>query len=206
MPLVYLIRHAENDFNRKGKLAGWLPGVHLNDHGKKQAQGLAEIFSNKPIHAIYASPLDRTIETAEPLAAQKNVEIISREGIGEIHYGTWQGRSLKYLQKRKLWLKIKYSPSLVRFPEGESFVEAQHRAVTELEHLRSQHKGSKIAIACFSHADLIKLIIAHYIGMPLDLFQRLTINPASITTLHFAESVRLLSLNDTSATYPTVRE
>jgi len=201
MPLIYLIRHAENDFNRKGKLAGWLPGVHLNDKGKSQARGLVDIFSNIAIQAIYASPLDRTIETAKALAAEKKLEIMPREGIGEIHYGTWQGRSLKYLQKRKLWLKIKQTPSLVRFPDGESFVEAQNRAVAEIEHMRSLHEGSKEAIACFSHADLIKLIIAHYIGLPLDLFQRLTIMPASVSALHFADSVQLLSLNNTSASH-----
>lgn len=201
MPLIYLIRHAENDFNRKGKLAGWLPGIHLNDKGDSQARGLVGIFSNIAIQAIYASPLDRTIETAKPLAAEKKLEIMPREGIGEIHYGTWQGRSLKYLRKRKLWLKIKYTPSLVRFPEGESFVEAQNRAVAEIEHMRSLHKGSKEAIACFSHADIIKLIIAHYIGLPLDLFQRLTIMPASVSALHFADSIQLLSLNNTSASH-----
>jgi probable phosphoglycerate mutase len=200
MPLIYLIRHGENNFNRKGKLAGWLPGVHLNDRGKSQARGLVDIFSNIAIQAVYASPLERTIETAEPLAAEKKLEIVPREGIGEIHYGTWQGRSLKYLRKRKLWLNIKYTPSLVRFPEGESFVEAQNRAVAEIEQLRSLHKGRKVAIACFSHADLIKLIIAHYIGLPLDLFQRLTIMPASISVLMFTNSVQLLSLNNTSAT------
>lgn len=206
MPLIYLIRHAENNFNRKGKLAGWLPGVHLNERGKIQARGLVDIFSNITIQAVYASPLERTIETAKPLADEKNLEIMPREAIGEIHYGTWQGRSLKYLQKRKLWEKVKYTPSLVRFPEGESFVEAQNRAVAEIEHLRSLHKGSKAAIACFSHADLIKLIIAHYIGLPLDLFQRLTIMPASISALYFDNSVRLLSLNNTSATHLTSHE
>jgi probable phosphoglycerate mutase len=88
---------------------------------------------------------------------------------------------------------------LARFPDGESFVEAQDRAVSEIEFLRSRHKGKKGSFACVSHADVIKLILAHYIGLHIDLFQRLSVSPASISALHIDPGIHLLTLNDTSA-------
>jgi probable phosphoglycerate mutase len=114
--------------------------------------------------------------------------------------GRWQGQSLKALRRRRLWPVIQHAPSLARFPDGESFPEAQARVVAELEALRGEHGRPKAAIACVSHSDVIKLAIAHYVGLPLDLFQRLTVEPASISVLWVADSrVRLLRLNDTHA-------
>jgi probable phosphomutase (TIGR03848 family) len=200
MTSIYLIRHGENDFVGKGKLAGWLPGVRLNENGRKQADVVAELFEKVKLNAIYASPLERTMETAQPLADAQKLKITRAPGIGEIQFGTWQGKSLKALRKRKLWPVVQATPSLARFPEGESFTEAQARAVAEIESLRSRHRGKKDAIACVSHSDVIKLIVAHYLGLPLDLFQRLHIAPASITALWVDDShSRLLYLNDMRA-------
>lgn len=199
MTLIYLIRHGENEFVGKGKLAGWLPGIHLNDQGIAQADALVNSFAKRPLNAIYSSPLERTMETAHPLAKSKGLTVTKSKGLGEIGYGRWEGQSLKVLRRRKLWPVILNTPSLARFPEGESFVEAQSRAVSEIERLRMKHKGKKAAFACVSHADVIKLILAHYIGLPLDLFQRLIVMPASISTLHLNHGIRLLGLNDTSA-------
>lgn len=201
MTSIYLIRHGENDYVGKGKLAGWLPGVHLNDNGRQQAQAIADLFKPIKLKAIYASPLDRTMETAQPLAEMKNQEVIPAPGIGEIHFGTWEGKRLKVLHKRKLWPVVQRTPSLARFPEGESFPEAQARAVAEVERLRANHLGQKDAFACVSHSDVIKLIVAHYLGLPLDLFQRLHVAPASITALWVDDhGSRLLFLNDMRAT------
>ena len=201
MTTILLIRHAENDYVKTGKLAGRLPNVHLNARGKFQADALAEILKPIRLRAIFSSPLERAIETAAPLAASKNKEIIVRENLGEIKYGQWQGASLKNLRRRKLWHIIQTIPSLARFPEGESFPEAQARIVTELETLRVQHNTPKAIIACIFHSDPIKLAIAHYLGLPLDLFQRLTIAPASISILQISDGhVRLLNLNDRRAT------
>lgn len=198
MTLIYLIRHGENEYVGKGKLAGWLPGVHLNDKGVAQAKALVDHFAKIPLQAIYSSPLERTVETASPLADAKGLEIVEREGLGEIRYGSWEGRSLKALRKRNLWPIIQSTPSLARFPDGESFVEAQDRVVSEIEFLRSRHKGKKGSFACVSHADVIKLILAHYIGLHIDLFQRLSVSPASISALHIDPGIHLLTLNDTS--------
>ena len=200
MTLIYFIRHGENEFVGKGKLAGWIPGIHLNDRGIEQAESLVHIFAKRSLNAIYSSPLERTLATAYPLAESKGLEVKKTNGLGEIGYGRWQGQSLKVLRRRKLWPIIQHTPSMARFPEGESFVEAQARVVSEIEHLRLKHKGKKSAFACVTHADVIKLILAHYIGLPLDLFQRLTVMPASISTLHLDHGIRLLGLNDTSAT------
>lgn len=197
MTLIYLVRHGENEYVNKGKLAGWLPGIHLNDTGRTQAEALAEQFSKRSLSAIYASPLERTMETAKPLAETKGMDINEIEGLGEIGYGRWQGQSLKALRRRKLWPLIQNTPSLVRFPDGESFVEAQARAVSTVEELRSKHKGKKSAVACITHADIIKLILAHYVGLPLDMFQRLAVLPGSVSILHLDPGIRLLSLNQT---------
>ncbi|OGO20168.1 MAG: hypothetical protein A2Z14_02235 [Chloroflexi bacterium RBG_16_48_8] len=201
MTTIYLIRHGENDFIGKSpKLAGWLPGVHLNDRGREQANALAEYFSKIRLRAIYSSPLERTMETAEPIAKVKGLSIETREGLGEIRYGRWEGQLIKTLSKRKLWSIIQNTPSLARFPEGESFVEAQDRAVSEIESLRSIHKSTDTSFACVSHADVIKLIVAHYLGQPLDLFHRLIVMPASISILQIDRVPRLVTLNDMRAT------
>jgi probable phosphomutase (TIGR03848 family) len=201
MTTIYLIRHGENDFiGKTHKLAGWLPNIHLNERGRLQAKTLADLFEGIRIKAIYASPLERTMETAEPIAKAKGLRVESRQALGEIGYGRWEGQSLKALTRRKLWPVIQNTPSLARFPEGESFVEAQDRVVAEIESLRAIHKSSKAAFLCVSHADVIKLIIAHYIGLPLDLFQRIVVMPASISILQIDRIPRLVALNDMRAT------
>ena len=195
MTIFYLIRHGENDLLGK-RLPGWMPGVHLNERGLAQAQALARALDEVQITAVYASPLERTMETAEPLARLKELEIVARPGLGEIHPGRWQGHSLKSLRRRKLWPVIQFTPSLARFPEGESFAEVQARVAAELDDLRRRHP--KETVACVSHADVIKLAVAHFLGLPLDLFQRLSVSPASISVLMISDNhTRLLRLNDT---------
>ena len=195
MTIFYLIRHGENDLLGK-RLPGWMPGVHLNERGLAQAQALARALAEVQITAVYASPLERTMETAEPLARLKELEIVARPGLGEIRPGRWQGHSLKSLRRRKLWPVIQLTPSLARFPEGESFAEVQARVAAELDDLRRRHP--KESVACVSHADVIKLAVAHFLGLPLDLFQRLSVSPASISVLTISDNhTRLLRLNDT---------
>jgi probable phosphomutase (TIGR03848 family) len=197
MTVIYLIRHGENNLLGK-RLPGWMPGVHLNARGKAQAEAVAQALAEVPLRAIYASPLERTIETAQPLARLKGMRIVSRPGLGELKPGRWQGQPLKSLRRRKLWPVIQFTPSLARFPEGESFAEAQSRIAAELEELRQRHP--KDTIACFSHADMIKLAIAHYLGLPLDLYQRLSILPGSISLLSITDTmIRVLRVNDSSA-------
>lgn len=200
MTTVFLIRHGENEFVTKGRLAGWLPGVHLNKRGRAQAEALARLLEPVNIHAIYTSPLERAVETAEPLAKAKGLPLLRRAGLSEVDVGRWQGQSLRLLRRRKLWQTVQLAPSMARFPDGESFTEAQARAVGELDAILRRHTRRRSVIACFSHADIIRLIIAHYLGLSLDLFQRLTIQPASISLLHVSDGLaRILKVNDTRA-------
>ena len=206
MSLLLLIRHAENDFVKKQRLAGRLPGVHLNETGLRQADAVAEALASKlknsTIKTIYCSPLERTIETAEPIAAALQAEINPRPGLIETDYGDWQNKTLKELRRRKLWKVVQNTPSLMRFPGGESFAETQTRICSEIETLRTQHTPKEIII-CVSHSDPIKLAVAFYLGLPLDFFQRLMISPASVTMLHISDSgTHLINLNtDVSLTF-----
>jgi probable phosphoglycerate mutase len=195
MPLFLLIRHGENEYVKTGRMAGRLPGVHLNEKGRSQAQAVAEKLAGAPIKAIYSSPLERAMETAEPLAKALDLEICPRPGLMETDIGEWQGLKVKGLSRLKVWKIVQRSPSLFRFPGGETFNEAQQRIVQELAGLAAQHEPKDL-IACFSHSDPIKLAVAFYVGMPLDLFQRLSVSPGSISALYVGEAgSSLLTLN-----------
>jgi len=195
MPTILLIRHGENEYVAKGRLAGRLPGVHLNDHGKAQAQALGKTLANAPIKAVYASPLDRTMETAQPIAEALGMEVIPEPGLLEVDFGDWQDKTLKQLRRRKLWRTVQNSPSLTRFPEGETFANAQQRIVGAIEKLSQKHKPQDL-IVCVSHSDIIKLAVAYYLGLHIDLFQRLMVAPASISTLHIGEGfARVINYN-----------
>jgi probable phosphoglycerate mutase len=196
MTLILLIRHGENDFTRTGKLAGWTPGVSLNDPGRQQAQALVERLKGVPLHFIYSSPLERARETAAPLAEARGLPVAIRPGLGEVRYGTWTGQSLKRLARTRLWRAVQTLPSTMTFPEGETVRAAQQRLVDALEAIAAEHP--KATVAVFSHADPIKLAIAYYLGMPIDLFQRLLINTASVTVLRLGQGLpSLVKLNDT---------
>jgi probable phosphoglycerate mutase len=203
MPIVLLIRHGENEYVKKGRLAGRLPGVHLNDKGREQSLLLAERFKAAPVKAIYSSPLERALETAQPLAERLGLQVAIRPGLLETDYGEWQDRTLKSLRRLKSWKTVQVAPSRFRFPGGESFAECQLRLVQEIEYLCSQHEPKDL-FACVFHADPIKLVVAYFLGMPLDNFQRLMVAPASVTALHIGEyGSALLNLNyDLSLNFP----
>jgi probable phosphomutase (TIGR03848 family) len=194
---LLLIRHAVNDWVGD-RLAGWTPGIHLNDEGRAQAQALAHRLADVPLAAIYSSPLERTVETAQPIAQAHGLAVEIRQGLGETGYGEWNGRYLKELQEEDLWPVVQVYPSGARFPGGESFRELQARVVAELDALRDAHPEQTVAIV--SHADPLKAAVAHYVGLPLDLFQRLTISPASVTAFTFTRfGPRLVLLNHTES-------
>ena len=182
MPAILLIRHGENDYVKQGRLAGRLPGVHLNEKGQAQAERLAKALAKVPIKAIYSSPLDRALETAAPLAAVKSLIVVECPGLVETDVGAWQGEKISSLRRLKIWKTLQNRPSLMRFPDGETVAEAQQRIVAEIQHIASLH-GPKEMAALFSHSDPIKLAVAYFLGQPLDMFQRLAIAPASVTTL-----------------------
>lgn len=195
MPLLLLIRHGENDYTKTNKLAGRLPKVHLNDKGQKQAQALAEALKNVPIKAIYSSPLERAMETATPIAEITVLTIQKEKGLLETNVGDWQGKSLKRLYLNKHWKVVQHAPSRAQFPNGETFYECQNRIVRTIDDILSKHKPKDI-VACVFHADPIKLAVAHYIGMPLDQFQRLGCDTGSVSVLAVGEmGAGLMKLN-----------
>jgi probable phosphoglycerate mutase len=181
-----LIRHGENDFVGK-RLAGHLPGVHLNEKGRQQAALIAQTLSKAPIKAIYSSPLERAVETATPLAQALNLPVGIRPGLIEIDFGRWQGKTGKQMRRLKLWKVVQENPSQMRFPGGESFAEAQQRLYQEIEAIKSTHEENDL-VACFSHNDAISLVVAYYLGLPLDNFQRLSIGTASMTVLFLGKN------------------
>lgn len=196
MTTVLLIRHAVNDYVKTGKLAGWTPGVHLNEEGVTQAESLGTRLIDVPLRALYTSPLERCVETAEAVHKHHlNLKLNTLEAIKEINFGDWQGMSLSDLRKRKLWDVVQHTPSRVMFPAGESFAEAQFRAVQAVEKIVKMHPAQLVAI--FSHSDVIKLVMAHYLGMHLDSFQRIEISPASISTVQLGHaSPYVVGIND----------
>ena len=195
MPLLLLIRHGENDFTKKHKLAGHLPNVHLNERGQKQAQDLADALKDVPIKAIYSSPLERAQETAMPIATARRLQVQTEAGLIETNVGRWQGKSLAALRLQKHWKVIQHAPSRAQFPDGETFHECQARIVSALDAIIRKHKPQDI-VACVFHADPIKLAVAHFIGMPLDQFQRLGCDTGSVSVLQVGEmGATLIKLN-----------
>jgi probable phosphomutase (TIGR03848 family) len=191
MPLLLLIRHGENDYTKTGKLAGHIPEVYLNEKGQKQAAELAEALANVPIKAVYSSPLERARETAASLAEKLGLTVEIRPGLVETSIGEWAGQELKTLRKLPEWKIVQSAPSRFRFPGGESFAECQARMVSEIEAIVKTHKDDEI-IAVISHADPIKLASAYYLGMPLDHFQRLGCETASVTAFMLTETGAVL--------------
>jgi probable phosphoglycerate mutase len=181
MAIILLIRHGENDWVGK-KLAGRLPDVHLNQKGLKQAEQLAEKLMDLPFKAIYSSPLERAMETAQPLANAKKMDITICDNLSEINFGDWQGKTIKQMRRLKLWKIVQNQPSQMQFPNGESFVNAQKRLVDCISQISVKYESGDL-IACFSHSDAIRLLVAHYLNVPLDSFQRIHIHTASISSV-----------------------
>jgi probable phosphoglycerate mutase len=201
MTHLLLIRHGENESTRTGKLAGWTPGVSLNDAGQKQAQALVERLKGAPLKQIYSSPLERAQETAAPLAAALRLAVHIRPALGEVRFGAWTGKSLKRLARTKLWRVVQGLPSAMQFPEGETMRAAQLRIVDALDEIVRAHPKDMVAV--FSHSDPIKLAVAYYLGMPLDLFQRIQISTCSVTVMRLGQGQpSLVKLNDTGPLAP----
>jgi probable phosphoglycerate mutase len=194
MTTLFLIRHATTAAT--GKKLGGRTDASLDEPGRGQAAAAAARLSDVPFAAIYASPLPRTAETAAIVAEPHGLEVRPAEGLLEVDYGRWTDRSLAQVSKQKLWPVIQSRPSLVAFPDGETIRAAQLRAVDAIEEIVAAHKGR--VVAAVSHADVIKAVVSFYLGQPLDLFQRIVVNPASATVLHLEPGGRpaLLRLND----------
>jgi probable phosphomutase (TIGR03848 family) len=194
MRLLLLLRHAVTD-HTGARLSGWTPGLHLSEEGRQQAKALAERLGPLPVDALYASPLERCQETAAAIADARGLTVETLEDVGEVRYGDWTGRTLKELAREPLWKVVQATPSAARFPGGESLYQMQARAVQTIERLRAAHPEQTVAVC--SHGDVIKALVCHYLGMHLDLFQRVVVGPASLTAVAFGPVPYLVRLNDT---------
>ena len=195
MTTLLLVRHGHTDAAGK-RLTGRAPGVHLNELGRRQAEGLVERLEGVRIDAIVSSPLERCRETAAPLAKARGRAVDVGRAWIEVGYGEWTGRSISQLRRTKLWRRVMFAPSNVRFPGGESLLEVQGRAVDATLDIAARHARGTVVVV--SHADVIRLLVAHVAGMHADHLQRLSIDTASITAVSISDGFpRLLTVNDT---------
>ncbi len=195
MTILLLVRHALTEATGK-RLSGWTPDVHLSERGREQARELVDRLAPVRISALYSSPLERCRETAEPLAGARRLEVRETEDIGEVRYGDWTGRTLAQLSKTMLWRSVQATPSAVRFPGGETLLEVQPRAVRSAGAIAAAHPRGVVALV--SHGDVIRLLLAHFAGLHVDLFQRLVVSPASVSVVAAGDGVpRILRINDT---------
>jgi len=201
---VVLIRHAHSEANAKGVLSGRLPDVHLSAKGIAQSEALVTRLGALKIAAIKISPLERCAETINPwwVATGKpnnrGVEVEVDPNLIEVDYGSWSGKKLSQLSRNSMWKTVQNNPSAMYFPSGESLAVMQTRAMKSVhDALRVRRKGSIVLV---SHGDVIKSIVASTLGMHLDDFQRIVIDPASVTILDFSQSKpRLTLMNDSSS-------
>jgi probable phosphomutase (TIGR03848 family) len=177
-------------------LSGRAPGIDLSDEGRRQAEALADRLAGLPVSAVFASPIERTTQTASAVAARHGLAVQSLPGVLEADYGDWTGQKIADLVKTDLWKVVQRTPSRASFPGGESLAAMQARIVAALDALVLEHTGKLLVVV--SHADPIKAAIAHYTGVHLDLFQRIVVSPASVTAFEFGTyGVAMLKCNDT---------
>ncbi len=180
--MALLVRHGRTPTTGV-VLPGRAPGLHLSDEGRAQAEAAAQriaALAKAPV-AVYASPLERAMETAKPIARLLGLRVRVERGLLECDFGDWTGARLATLRRRREWHSVVSLPSSFRFPHGESFMEMQARTVSTLDRLADRHRGE--SFVAVSHADPIKAAVAATAGVPLDLFQRLVVSPCSITAL-----------------------
>lgn len=196
---IVLIRHAHSQANAKGILSGRLPNVKLSEKGLVQSVELAKRLGNFPVKQIRISPMGRCRETLEPwlntLPQSKTDLVIQDEMLNEVDYGSWSGKKLASLSQLKLWKTVQEKPSAMYFPQGEGLAHMQQRAMQAVhESISAKGKGAAVLV---SHGDVIKAIVCSALGMHLDDFQRIVIDPASVTILEFSTNQpRLTLLND----------
>jgi probable phosphomutase (TIGR03848 family) len=197
--VVLLVRHGATPTTGK-ILPGRSPGLHLSDVGRAQADAVSErigALKKRPV-AVYASPLERTRETAAPIAKALGLRVRTNRGLLECDMGSWTGDELRVLAKKPEWATVQRWPSGFRFPDGESFLELWGRMQEAMLALVSAHRGE--TVVAVSHADPIKAILAAAAGMPLDQFQRLVVSPCSVSALAYsAGGTHVLCMNSTGS-------
>lgn len=185
---MLLVRHGKTPTTGT-VLPGRAKGLHLSDEGRAQAEEVAgriaalQVATGTGPVAVYASPLERTTETARPIARALGLRVRADRGLLECDFGQWTGARLAALYKKPEWGAVQRNPSGFRFPDGESFLEMQTRMASTLARLAARHRGT--TVVAVSHADPIKAAVAHAAGTPLDLFQRLTVAPCSVSAIAY---------------------
>jgi probable phosphomutase (TIGR03848 family) len=201
--VLLLVRHGKTPTTGK-VLPGRRPGLHLSPEGQDQAEAVAGRIAametagrQRPV-AVYSSPLERTTETARPIARQLGLRVRSDGGLVECDFGEWTGARLKTLAAKPEWAQVQRCPSAFRFPGGESFLEMQARMSSAISRLVRLHRGE--TVVAVSHADPIKAALASAAGTPLDLFQRLTVSPCSVSALAYGDAgPHVLTVNSTAS-------
>ena len=183
------IRHGAHDYLGRA-IAGRLPGVHINDLGRRQAEQLAEKLSSLPIDAVYSGPLERVRETAEPICRRFNLPLQVADEFTEIEAGEWQDQPFTELAKQPVWKQINTFRSSTQFPGGELMLEVQVRALRKLNELRGRHRF----VVVVTHGDVVRGVMAHFLGMHLDLFLRIEIDPASLSLLEYGDDYAIVRL------------
>ncbi len=187
MTTVVLLRHGLTAMTGP-VLAGWTPGLHLDERGQAQAAGVGERLRPVPFDAVVSSPLDRCLDTAGAVLAGRELELQVDDRLGECRYGDWTGRPLKELAKDPLWKVVQAHPSAVVFPgpAGEALRDTQVRAVSAVRDWNARLGPDATWLAC-SHGDVIKTVVADALGLHLDQFQRITVDPCSVTVIRYTE-------------------
>lgn len=197
MTTFFLVRHGHNDWIDKG-IPGWTRGVHLNEQGRLEALRLAERFPPGSISALFSSPLERTMETAAPLAKKLGLEVSIRDDLGEVHCGEWTGLLFAELSRDGMEKLFKSFLKGMRIPGGESITDVQERAVRCIEEIRDLYPDQRVVAV--SHGDPIKSIAAYYAGAPLESYLQVEIRPCSVTILEIERNyARIVALNDCNA-------
>ena len=192
---LVLVRHAVTA-QTGPLLSGRTPGIDLSDEGRAQAEALGLRMADLPVDVVYASPIERTTQTAEAIARHHDLSVRRLDGVLEADYGEWTGGKIADLAKTDLWKLVQRTPSRVTFPGGEAMATMQTRMVGALEAVVADHPGQLVVVV--SHADPIKAAIAHFTGVHLDLFQRIVVSPASVTAFAFGHhGVVMIKCNDT---------
>jgi len=206
VPTLVLVRHGRTPANVAGVLAGRAPGVHLDDSGRVQAERVGARLTGVRLVRVVSSPLERTVETAravvrgQPEEQRAGLRVRRERGLVECGYGSWTGRPLRELAKDPIWKTVQAHPSAATFPDGESLADVQHRAVAAVRRhdaeVAAEH-GDQAVWAAVSHGDVIKAVLADALGLHLDQFQRIVVDPGSVSVVRYtAQRPFVLHVND----------